>query len=292
MSILRTSRVALFSSLVFGLVVAMCSCEESSGGGTTAPDGAPIDPFKSDGGGAAPDAAGDSSLTDSATDSATDAGIPANPGRIVNLGRTPALLDICFSNTATNFSGTPFLKGRGLPGVPASGGMSAPFVVTPDIAQSASTYFRMIDATVGVCPGVVASPGGLAGVPANGLFVYTGGIIQGADVLGIVLTPPMAGKDTLGYISTSPPRVGTYTPSGGAAMPLFGSPIVNRIDTAVSGVVLTTDDPPAPDVSRAFKPVAGGLVYILAYPEKTVLCDMLAAPVNGLTPCGADVRAP
>jgi len=272
----------------------ICACEDSSGGGTALPDAAPSSPFLVDGGGPGPEGgAVDAALADAApaADGGGDAGIPPNPGRIVNLARTPALLDVCFSKTEGNFSGTPFLKSRGLPGVP-SGGMSAPFVVTADAALSSDTYFRVIDATTGVCPGVTF-PGGLLGVPLNGLFVYTGGIIQGSDAVSYVLSTPMAGKDTVGLIMADPPRLATFVPNGGgAAVPIVNSPVENRIDPSVSGEVVVHDDPPAGDVTRAFKPLAGGLVYLLAYPEKTIACDLLAAPAAGLTPCGADVRAP
>lgn len=291
MTFSRSCSAALSSSVVLLLLGGVVgACEDASNSGATLPDGS-TGPFTSDGGGPGPEGSVDSSVADGAPldAAAGDAGIPPNPARIVNFASSPAVLDLCFSSTNTNFSGVPFLKSKGLPGVP-TGGMSVPFAVTPDTALSANVFFYPIEAAVGVCPGAVTSFSQL-GFREDSLFVYGvgfGGV--GAEAMVIAVTPPLAGKDTLGYVPASSRTVSFVPTGGGAAVVLAQSPNVNRIDTVVSGAILSTGA--TPDITRPFKPVNGGLVYVFTYDDKTILCDLLAPPAGGLTPCGASVRAP
>ncbi len=88
-------------------------------------------------------------------------------------------------------------------------------------------------------------------------------------------------------------RTVSFVPEGGGVeLVLLNLPNPNRIEPSVSGTIRSSLGA-LPDLTRPFKPVAGGQVLVVAYDDqKTILCDLLAAPVAGLTPCGPDVRAP
>lgn len=221
--------------------------------------------------------------TDAGTD--PDAGALSYPNRIIHLADTAPTIDLCAS-TSTTFTGTPILRSLGLPPVP-TGGVSAPFDPPPDAAGSGH-YFRIVDGSSGDCStSLFDSFGPNLDFGPNKIFVYQGDGSQLTSIGQPQSTAP--GMDRVFNLQRQPNRAVNYVE--GASTPIPANNFNGALIPAGGLGSIVTSDPPSPDVTRPYRPLAGGLTLLLVYPDRTLACDLLAPPVAGFTVCSTQIRA-
>jgi hypothetical protein len=225
----------------------------------------------------------------------------AHPSRIANLASTPGAIDVCYSNsdwvpgaTPPKYVKPPLLKSFGLPGVPP-GAMSAPFPPPAD-SYARGVLFHVIDAAVGDCTtNLIPGQEEYLFLGDDSIFAYRG---DSSQVDQGKVAAPTPGKDFVVAIQadTWAERTVTFLPPGRVEVPIYGFPSGAVLDATGSGTIVTQGKlgatSPTPDVSRPFKPKAGGSAVLLVSANKTIVCDLDAPPVGGFTVCGDTARAP
>jgi hypothetical protein len=222
-----------------------------------------------------------------------------HPSRIANLASTPGAIDVCYSDSGWAPGGAPpkyvkppLLKSFGLPGVPP-GAMSAPFPPPAD-SYARGVLFHVIDAAIGDCTtNLMGSQEEYLFLGDDSVFAYRWDSIQ---VDQGKVAAPTPGKDFVVAIQadTWAERTVTFLPPGRVEVPIYGFPSGGLLDATGTGTIVTQGKlgTTTPDVSRPFKPKAGGSAVLFITANKTIVCDLDAPPAGGFTVCGDAARAP
>jgi hypothetical protein len=182
------------------------------------------------------------------------------------------------------------LKSFGLPGV-QPGAMSAPFPPPAD-SYARGVLFHVIDAAIGDCTtNLMGSQEEYLFLGDDSVFAYRGDSIQ---VDQGKVAAPTPGRDFVVAIQadTWAERTVTFLPPGRVEVPIYGFPSGGLLDATGTGTIVTQGKlgTTTPDVSRPFKPKAGGSAVLFITANKPSSATWTRHRRAG-SPCGATPRA-